>query len=757
MLDISKAFSTQGEPVCEFFQRPGVGFYIPLYQRDYTWNHENIDQLMEDICRGVDILTDDDDAIRFLGTVILVKETNPNVNIDPRDGRALPSSIENIIDGQQRLSTIALLACLLYQRFVQLEARLPQSEPYSDLKESISAEKDTLREIFSVDIKRGKPRRKPIIIRGGTGNDCWTFDGRDEENYRSDVASFLASFITASEKNKDFPRFSGRGRVYDNLKRMDSWLEKVEKAHHGNDEGFPGAKVIVDKIKQEHIWAYERDALKKIVEGIDISSITREQETLCSLIQLFAFTHYLLYRCCFTSIQPSSDDWAFDMFQSLNASGTPLTSVETFKPIVVKGTNHYKESIVEQDFGYVDELLNKITQDAKKNRFTNEFLTAYALVYEGYKLSSQFSIQRRWLSSRYNYCGTDAEKADFIHKMGQHARFYINVQEHKATAGVYKGLENIDGAQYGLVSLLIEYLKDSSHKMANTILGRFYADVLEEVDKADQVFCAATKAIAAFYTLWRASDSNAGLDNVYRTLLKGDSEKKIPAFSWAGNVEQVTVDNLKSYLKNVLLEKGISTQEDWLRKAKQNLRYDKANFICRFALLVAANDTIVDEANPGLMKAGTQGVYPCFKLEYWCSDDLSDIEHIAPMKPRKDSDWDENIYIDELYQSVGNLTLLPEEINESVSNRGWLEKYYYYQHLAESSPDRVLLLAEEAKVDGISLKESVITRLRSAKHNRHILPIVNAGKDTAWDAAMIQKRTERICELLWSTLIQWLA
>ena len=84
MLDISKAFTTQGEPICEFFQRPGVGFYIPLYQRDYTWNNENIDQLMEDICHGVEVLADDDDAIRFLGTVILVKEKNINKHLKER-------------------------------------------------------------------------------------------------------------------------------------------------------------------------------------------------------------------------------------------------------------------------------------------------------------------------------------------------------------------------------------------------------------------------------------------------------------------------------------------------------------------------------------------------------------------------------------------------------------------------------------------------------------------------------------------------
>ena len=49
MLDIANAFTTQGLPVGDFFQRPNVGFYIPLYQREYSWDDGNIDQLMEDI------------------------------------------------------------------------------------------------------------------------------------------------------------------------------------------------------------------------------------------------------------------------------------------------------------------------------------------------------------------------------------------------------------------------------------------------------------------------------------------------------------------------------------------------------------------------------------------------------------------------------------------------------------------------------------------------------------------------------------
>ena len=133
------------------------------------------------------------------------------------------------------------------------------------------------------------------------------------------------------------------------------------------------------------------------------------------------------------------------------------------------------------------------------------------------------------------------------------------------------------------------------------------------------------------------------------------------------------------------------------------------------------------------MKIGTLGCNSCLNVKFWDADDLSDIEHIAPGKPRENADWDKGIYTDEYQNTIGNLTLLPEEINESASNKGWLEKYYYYKHLAETDVDKVTQLAEEAKISGISLKESVISKLRNATHNEHIVPIVNIGKDGKWD------------------------
>ena len=763
MIDFSNAFTPQCESVYDFFQKPGVGFYIPLYQRDYSWDDENIDQLMEDICRGVETLLEDDNAIHFLGTVILVKEGNPKANIEPKDIRALPTSIYNVIDGQQRLSTMALLACLLYSRFHQLEQKLTENKKiFYGLHETTNELKETLKEIFSVDIRRGRPTRKPIIIRGS--KDCWTFDGRDDDNYISDVSAHLAQFITCIENENTKIEYVEIDRktplVTTNLKAMEGWLNKVENAYKLSDDEFVTAKRILEKIDEAYIWNYDRPELKEYIDMIDETNISKEQGIVCAIVQLLAFTHYLLKRCCFTTIEPTSDNWAFDMFQSLNASGTPLTSIETFKPIVVNSINSNggkcKGSETENDFKCIDDLLGKQRTAATKSRLTNEFLTAFALVREGYKLSSQFSLQRRWLQEQFTKCSSKKEKQAFIQQMSTHALYYINILDHKSNAGIYKGFVGLPTDEYHEIEMLIRYLKDANHKMANALLSRFYADVLSKKENAENTFCGVARAIVAFFTLWRSADSNSGLDNMYRILLRGDSSSAVPAFSWAGEGNAATLYNLKKNFRQILNNRGYSNKDTWLKKARLALRYDKAKIICRFALFVAAHDTISDEDSHGLIKIGKEKVNTMLDIDSWLSDDYSDIEHIAPEKPRENSPWDTKLYEDDRFQTIGNLTLLPQAINSSASNKGWKEKYYYYLHLAERDPAHIAELAQKAKEDNIDLSKDVIEALRNAKHNHHIMPLVKVNADNGWNSDLVDARTSRICNILWDRIIGWL-
>ncbi len=89
----SKIYEPQSKNIYSLFGDAYSYYYVPSYQRPYRWESEQTEQLWDDI----------NDAMRdniqsyFMGSIILVKT---------------PSGLE-IVDGQQRLTTLTILFCVI--------------------------------------------------------------------------------------------------------------------------------------------------------------------------------------------------------------------------------------------------------------------------------------------------------------------------------------------------------------------------------------------------------------------------------------------------------------------------------------------------------------------------------------------------------------------------------------------------------------------------------------------------------------------
>lgn len=90
--------SANKEKLHSFFQ--GANQYqIPFFQRSYVWKKDNWEELWDNIIEEKQALSLGDDSEHFIGTIIIKQKLSTTLGINPFD----------LIDGQQRLTTICLL------------------------------------------------------------------------------------------------------------------------------------------------------------------------------------------------------------------------------------------------------------------------------------------------------------------------------------------------------------------------------------------------------------------------------------------------------------------------------------------------------------------------------------------------------------------------------------------------------------------------------------------------------------------------
>jgi len=762
-IDLHKEYNSSGESVQDLFDSTEEGFFVPLYQREYTWEEDNINQLFDDLVLGTRELSENDSATTFLGTAILTALGDKKKTVKAGEERAQPTGVQIIIDGQQRMSTLAILSIQIIVKLRGLLEGLPHKAPYADLHNAGEKFIERLRKLHTIELGKGAiPPQKPKIIRAQ--DDKWTYDG-DDDAYGSPVAHYIATFIRTDDADTALAAIESDSgtRVRGNVKLIDEWLDAVCDAHITGTtihDQFPVGGAITSPPMQEYVLGFTDDGVKASVEKAEVDK-TENDYCATATYQLLLLTYYLLRRCGVNRLQPTHEEWGFDMFQALNATGTPLTVMETFLPQVMQAeiaAGHDWAKTPSREFmDETQELFEVTTTNEQKNRRTNELLGAFALCYEGRKLGNKFSEQRRWLTRVYEkQLPAIDEKREFMGKLARTANFfYLGWYMEEITVPHHiNGLDTHPEGEFA--SLLVRYLRDASSKLSAPILARFYSQAVDGGTTFDE-FVECTKACAAFFTLWRSSNSTSGLDDIYRKFFRGSAAPiAVDEHNWKGHPKPVTAKSLKEYFLEVLKDKGIADKESWITASERFLLYTELKTICRFVLFVAGHDRVVDKANPGLTDAGIKGSCTLLKLGRWVTKDHKSLEHVAPQNPPGGHTWDPNIYTDNLVHQVGNLMLLPLEVNKFVDNKDWAVKYLHYCHVGERNKGKLQNLSDAAKAKGIVLSKKATDALSKAEYNCAVEPILYVRETGAWDATLVTKRTRQIKELAWDTLYSWL-
>ena len=776
-------FEYSADTLGDFFSLPGRGFYVPHYQRSYSWTDENAEKLVADITVALHRALEKPKHALFLGTVILHDEIRPQVGIH-FDTQNLLSKLSNVVDGQQRITSLAVLACALSedaQRLIELLAASTDAR-LENRRLELLEEQSQLLEFFSFETRKqgANPKRKPLIIRAGDvsanpASDQWTLAGATASFYQSGSAALLSEMIKQGRLLRQPEGLLGEV-LCTFREKLKSWCE----GETGSDiESLLGANQDDTSVFKAFLSA------PPTVEAVRALSQS-DQELVTQAMRLQALSRYLRNGCHLMVINAPDEASAFDMFQALNATGTPLTAFEVFKPNLVRKWRDRYATDIKPEVDLIMSVLDAELDSDRKQASTHHLVSSCALVYRGAEVSASFSEERNWLVDALENAKTDTVALDFLRCLADQARYYGDVVRPKkpkrdaAQFDFVMRLQNlglsIEKAE--LAAFCVYFIRDAKHRMAHSVLSVFYARLLRAqgpgceaaVAFAADEFCAVAKAVAAFFTLWMGGNARGFPDAVYKQMFVDSPNSLSVLFNGA----TATAATVRLALTSALEDKKIYCANDvarsrvlWVEKAANAAWYPR-QAVCRFALFISFHDAAADLApgRLGLHASGRVDSAPMRNAKAWYSSAYEVIEHVAVQDKPDIIDFP-NYFDPLLYPGntsvvdrIGNLTLLSRQANSSIYSE-WPEKVYFYWSLttpsASSSP------IGEAKLMtclGITRWPPALTRLSAAaQHLPHLAPLVVRGAEgqaKLWNKDFVERRSTNLCERIFDVLVAWL-
>jgi uncharacterized protein with ParB-like and HNH nuclease domain len=251
-------------------------YAVPKYQREYIWGRDNWENLLNDLL--------DSDEGHFLGSILCVDKGTDFLDVKPVE----------IIDGQQRLTTISLLYATIYNRFLR--------EDRDD--EDFITEKNNLK--YRLIQKRAKGIK-----------------------------------LELSSQNKNFEDYNS---VICNELRLYEEFDKP--AHAGNRQIYRTYRYFEDKLS-EFDYIELLDLLKKVNEAAVVK----------------------------IEVENYAD--AFDLFESLNNRGEPLSPIDLIKNKALSEFEKKKIKSIDDAFNEWKKLIDNLPDYSVQERFLRQYYNAF--------------------------------------------------------------------------------------------------------------------------------------------------------------------------------------------------------------------------------------------------------------------------------------------------------------------------------------------------------------------------------------------
>jgi hypothetical protein len=777
-------FKAESKSVYSLLNGIGEFFYIPAYQRQYTWQTSDVTRLVEGIASGLQDLLSDQDAFTFLGTTITIVD-NRHETIQPHYHGELPTKIHLVIDGQQRLTTITLLLLALHKKmrdiFEPFKKKSPSDmDPFENLiLNKLNELLDAIKKSLIVDVPAGflqEPAPYVRIIRAY--DDAWS-KNEQQRKYDSPIASMINDYgmtcngFNIQVKPKKFTpkqfadkdRQTCKKRYQDILEMLGQLLEKGI----GENSGItlPDAKLIASS------------QLFRSTLGLSITDeinecITHASEENLNALRLAAFTIYTLNRVALTVVQVAKDEYAFEVFDALNTTGQPLAPFETFVPLVMKsvGLSQYETSPEHDRIEKAKRLIGDLDVTSNQ-KLAMEATISFASIECGAKIGLNPSSQRNLFRTTFNRVMSDPiERIDYLDHLISAIDFHANVFHSQNWTNPVLPLGKFHALDEE-TKVCLSFLNKLKHTIVIPVLVRFWMNYERSIgtnteDLMRSEFQKAVKACTAFTVLRRATTGDVrGIDTIYRDIVAGKNDlTSMEAFQRSENDFQnekvdlcdVTSKNLLNELNRRLTDtdaknggSGISNRKIFIDSATNVDIYKKSQTIARFMLLVAQHNTVADPRQPGLIQIGANGVNDRFTLNHWVAESSNSIEHVAP-QTRPDpaiNDWNPSVYVNQTtVHRIGNLVLCPMPVNNAASNRPWSEKQRIYKAAGSTTES-----AARKILDGVLTVDEDFFGVVE-----HVPYLVSIGdmENAIWDESFITARSENLLGLVWDRLAPWL-